>query len=316
MLRSELSRVLGLIVLVGGCWGRSRPRRETCQIGEGVAAGQMDDKDMEEASGLAYSRRQSAILWTINDHGGPHKAIALGEDGKKVADATLKDIENVDFEDIASTVMDGVPMILVSDTGNNDHDRESLSILRFREPDVSSGQNVDIPREDIEDLQVRYEGFSYDCEALAVDETSGDLFMFTKDRENSISEVYRYPFPQSVNNNPFTLGKSGLIQFQSNILLSEHVATLPLFWITGADISPDGRTLVLTNKQEAFKYDKTDDGMSWVEFLVNQAEPSCILELNEEEQREAIAITEQGIWTTSECKDNPPCPLWFYPTKK
>ena len=29
---------------------------------------------------------------------------------------------------------------------------------------------------------------------------------------------------------------------------SEHVATLPLFWITGADISPDGQTLVLTNK--------------------------------------------------------------------
>ena len=30
--------------------------------------------------------------------------------------------------------------------------------------------------------------------------------MFTKDRENSISEVYRYPYPQSVDNNPFTLG--------------------------------------------------------------------------------------------------------------
>merc|ERR1711936_810168 len=279
----------------------TRPRIETCQIGEGVAVGQMDDKDMEEASGLAYSRRQSAILWTINDHGGPHKAIALGEDGKKVADATLKDIENVDFEDIASTVMDGVPMILVSDTGNNDHDRESLSILRLREPDVSSGQNVDIPREDIEDLQVRYEGFSYDCEALAVDETSGDLFMFTKDRENSISEVYRYPYPQSVNNNPFTL---------------EHVATLPLFWITGADISPDGRTLVLTNKQEAFKYDKPEGParLSWAQFLADNPQPSCRLSLEEEEQREAITITEDGIWTTSECKDNPPCPLWFYPT--
>jgi len=95
---------------------------------------------------------------------------------------------------------------------------------------------------------------------------------------------------------------------------SEHVASLPLFWITGADISPDGRTLVLTNKQEAFKYSKTEDGVSWAEFLVNNPEPTCILNLNEEEQREAIAITEEGIWTTSECKDDPPCPLWFYPT--
>jgi len=272
---------------------------ETCQLGPGLAAGQMDDKDMEEASGLAYSRRQSGLLWTINDHGGPHSAFALGEDGQKVSEASLQDIKNVDFEDIASTVMDGVPMILVSDTGNNDFDREHLSILRFPEPDVSSGENVEISRDDIEDLQVRYEGFSYDCEALAVDESTGDLFMFTKDRENDISEVYRYPFPQSVENNPFIL---------------EHVASLPLFWITGADISPDGRTLVLTNKQEAFKYSKTEDGVSWAEFLVNNPEPTCILNLNEEEQREAIAITEEGIWTTSECKDDPPCPLWFYPT--
>ena len=94
---------------------------------------------------------------------------------------------------------------------------------------------------------------------------------------------------------------------------AEHVATLPLFWITGADISPDGRTLVLTNKQEAFQYSKTEDGLSWTEFLLNNPEPTCILNLNEEEQREAIAITEEGIWTTSECKDDPPCPLWFYP---
>ena len=181
--------------------------QETCQLGPGLAVGQMDDKDMEEASGLAYSRRQSSLLWTINDHGGPHSAFALGEDGQKVAEASLQDIKNVDFEDIASTVMDGVPMILVSDTGNNDFDREHLSILRFPEPDVSSGENVEISRDDIEDLQVRYEGFSYDCEALAVDERTGDLFMFTKDRENDISEVYRYPFPQSVENNPFTLGR-------------------------------------------------------------------------------------------------------------
>ena len=182
-------------------------RQESCELGEGVAAGQMDDKDMEEASGLAYSRKQTGILWTINDHGGPHSAFALGEDGQKVAEATLKDIENVDFEDIASTLMDGVPMILVSDTGNNHFDRDPLSILRFREPDVSNGENVEISRDDIEDLQVRYEGFSYDCEALAVDETTGDLLMFTKDRENSISEVYRYPFPQSEALNPFTLGE-------------------------------------------------------------------------------------------------------------
>ena len=89
-------------------------------------------------------------------------------------------------------------------------------------------------------------------------------------------------------------------------------------------------------QEEGFKYDKPE-GVSWPEFLVSQPEPSCGLSLEQEEQRwqplsllisslssylssliififrEAITITETGIWTTSECKDNPPCPLWFYP---
>ena len=40
----------------------------------------------------------------------------------------------------------------------------------------------------------------------AVDEPTGDFYLFTKDRENSLSEVYRYPYPQSIDKNPFTLG--------------------------------------------------------------------------------------------------------------
>jgi len=290
-----------------------------------VVAGEMDDKTMEEASGLAYSRKQQGILWTHNDHGDDPRVIALSEDGQRVAIVTLEGVENEDWEDIATTVIDGESMILVADTGNNDFDRDPLSIFRFKEPSLDltndlksafSAKNEDdsseeedsdeyqfmgklgdlsIPRDEIEDLQVRYPDFSYDCESLAVDQTTGDIFLFTKDRENSISNVYRYPYPQSEANNPFTL---------------EHVATLPLYWITGGDISPDGNILALTNKQEAFSFTKPD-GMSWTEFLMNIPEP-CILQLEEEKQREAIAITMDGYWTTSECKKNPPCPLWFY----
>ena len=266
-----------------------------CPVQAGVITGQMDDKVMEEASGLAYSRNQDGIIWTQNDHGDDPRVIAISEEGQRVAIVTLEGVLNEDWEDIATTVLDGESMLLVADTGNNAFDRDPLSIFRFKEPIVEDNEDMSITRDEIEDLQVRYPDFSYDCEALTVDQTSGDIFMFTKDRENSISEVYRYPFPQSEANNPFTL---------------EHVATLPLFWITGGDISPDGNTLALTNKQEAFSFTKPE-GISWPEFLVNNPEP-CNLQVEEEVQREAIAVTEEGYWTTSECKKNPPCPLWFY----
>ena len=265
-----------------------------CSTEPGIIAGQMDDKVMEEASGLAYSRNQEGIMWTQNDHGDDPRVIAISEEGQRVAIVNLEGVDNTDWEDVATTVLEGESMLLIADTGNNDFDRDPLSIFRIKEP-IVAGNDITIPRDEIEDLQVRYPDFSYDCEALTVDQNTGDIFMFTKDRKNSISEVYRYPFPQSEANNPYTL---------------EHVATLPLFWITGGDISPDGNTLALTNKQEAFSYTKPE-GMSWPEFLINNPEP-CKLQVEEEVQREAIAVTMEGYWTTSECKKHPPCPLWFY----
>ena len=126
-------------------------------------------------------------------------------------------------------------------TGNNDFDRDPLRILKFKEPQISAHEMY-IPSDQIEKFEVRYsEEYSYDCEALTVDQQTGDIFLFTKDRKHSISEVYRYPWPQSESKNPFTL---------------EHIGTLPLFWITGGDISPDGNILALTNKQEAFSFTK------------------------------------------------------------
>jgi len=303
----QVERMLNIsliILLAALCSGEGRKVRkhpphlqamEDCPREAGVITGQMDDKTMEEASGLAYSRNQEGILWTQNDHGDDPRVIAINEEGQRLAIVTLEGVLNEDWEDIATTMLEGESMLLVADTGNNDFDRDPLSIFRLKEPIVDGEGDFSIPREEIEDLQVRYPDFSYDSEALTVDQATGDIFMFTKDRENSISEVYRYPFPQSEAKNPFTL---------------EHVATLPLFWITGGDISPDGNTLALTNKQEAFSFTKPE-GMSWPEFLVNNPEP-CNLQVEEEVQREAIAVTQEGYWTTSECKKHPPCPLWFY----
>ena len=44
--------------------------------------GLMDDKVMEEASGLAYSKRQDGILWTHNDHGDDARVIAMSDEGQ------------------------------------------------------------------------------------------------------------------------------------------------------------------------------------------------------------------------------------------
>ena len=85
---------------------------------------------------------------------------SMGQNSSKV----LRNYYIVDYEDIATTMIDGESFILVLDTGNNDFDRDPLSVLKFKEQALNG--DITIPRSDIEEIQVRYEGFRYDCEAL------------------------------------------------------------------------------------------------------------------------------------------------------
>ena len=51
-------------------------------------------------------------------------------------------------------------------TGNNDFEKDPLRIFKFKEPEVD-GNDMTIPSDEIEKLEVRYEDVGYDCEALA-----------------------------------------------------------------------------------------------------------------------------------------------------
>merc|ERR1712107_802532 len=75
-----------------------------------------------------------------------------------------------------------------------------------------------VQKDDVTKIEVTYPDFSYDCEALAIDPHTRDIFLFTKDREQWLSEVF--------------LASQGGGELQ-------HVATLPLFGIT-----EDGKRVV------------------------------------------------------------------------
>jgi len=268
---------------------------DACGLGPGEPVGYVEDPELDEMSALAASRQQE-VLWTLNDKNGPHSVFAVSYSGEKLLEAKLDGTVNVDWEDLAiiDTVI-GESFIYVANTGNNDHDRNPVSIYRFAEPLVDRADSkkiITIDKDAIQELKVSWpNNIIYDCEAIALDQSNGDIYLFTKDRVNTLSEVFRYPAPQDPSIT-FTL---------------EHVAQLPCFWVTGADISPNGKYLGLTNKQIGYGWE-LPEGTSWFEYLSTAPQP-CTLEFEEEEQRESIAVTDDGIWTTSECEA---CFLWFY----
>ena len=156
--------------------------------------------------------------------------------------------------------------------------------------------DMEISKDNITKIELTYPAQSYDCEALAVEPATGDILLFTKDREEAISQVFRVP---DVSPAP------------GEVQVLENVGMLPLYWVTGGDISPAGNILALTSKEEAWSF-ALPEGQTWVEYLASSPSP-CILDLEVEEQRESIAVTDTGYWTTSECENG--CPLWYYARK-
>jgi len=264
-----------------------------CSVSEGVSMGNINDGYITEASGLAYSRRSGQALWVHNDSGGSTFINAVSEHGRRLADVELQGTTCRDWEDIAINVEDGISYIYLADIGDNAYVRSSLTIYKFEEPEVSqdwNGQDIVIGAQDIEHIHIRYPDYHRDCEAMAVDPLNGDILLFTKNHEQYASDVFKVPHGWG---DPKTL---------------EYIATLPYIKVTGADISPSGDTLALTNYWEGWSWTKPYPSTPWADFLKTYPTP-CNIPVKEEPQREAIAVTDSGYWTTSENQNQP---LWYF----
>ena len=137
-----------------------------------------------------------------------------------------------------------------------------------------NGHDIVISSHDIEHIHIKYPNNAhYDCEAMAVDPYNGDILLFTKNHDHHESKVFKVPHGSG---DPKTL---------------EHIVDLPYKLVTGADISPSGDTLALTNYEEGWSWSKRD-ALPWADFLRGGPTP-CSLKLRHEEQREAIAVTDR-----------------------
>jgi len=292
ILISSIATLLTDAAVIKGPFSRGATHQQ-CSVGEGEWKANINDGYITEASGLAYSRRSDEVLWVHNDSGGSTWINAISEHGRRLADVELQGTTCRDWEDIAVNKEDGHSYIYLADIGDNSYSRSSLTIYKFKEPEVShdwNGHDIVISSHQIEHIHVKYPDHAYDCEAMAVDPFNGDILLFTKNHEHHESKVFKVPHGSG---DPKTL---------------EYVVSLPYKLVTGADISPSGNTLALTNYGEGWSWRKPD-GLPWADFLKTGPTP-CSLRLKQEVQREAITVTDSGYWTTSEHQNQP---LYYYP---
>lgn len=245
--------------------------------------GSVESNLINEASGLAASRKNSGVLWTHNDSGDLPRIFAMNMNGKHLGVFNLLNAEHNDWEDIAAGPgpVEGEQYLYIGDIGDNSKDRSSISVYRMLEPVVDLNQTaITLDVSDVDQLQMQYpDDQAYDAESLLVDPVSGDILIVTKN--SGTSKVFRNPSPHISN----------------TIVDLEEVATVGLGTsmfdaITGGDISADGGMIILRSYSKAFILDRVIGSDPGIAF----SGVKCFVPVNESlvQQGEAIALDPDG----------------------
>ncbi|WP_158859726.1 hypothetical protein [Lunatibacter salilacus] len=244
------------------------------------AVSRLENKDIDEASGLAFSWTNPNILYTHNDSGGDPVVFMLDTMGKDKGRILLEGVSNRDWEDIAigPGQKPNESYIYVGDIGDNDSRHSDIRIFRFPEP-RSWKEEISIKPEKI---TLKYPDGARDAETLMVDPVSGDLFILSK-RDSS--------------NTLYTVAADKLWE-NTGVKTMEKVMKLPITMSTAGDISKDGSQIIIKNYWVIYHWDRKE-GESVPEALAREP---ILLPYTPEPQGEAITFFPdgKGYFTLSE----------------
>lgn len=250
------------------------------QPGERVCV--VKDWVIAESSGLAISHRHSGCFWTHNDSGDGPRLFLLDASGATRGILKVAAADPVDWEDVCSFELDGESWLLVADTGDNagdrGRDRPVCRLLLLAEPEVL-GEGAAGPVQDWRgvvraEIEVEYPGGPRDCESVAVDVTSRQIFLVSK-RAAGKAALYVLDL--------------NLQQQRQRVELRE-AGSLGVPYATGMDISADGRRMVIVNPVSGVVY-RRQAGGDWGQAIRGVAE---ILPLPLRKQGESVCFEGDG----------------------
>jgi hypothetical protein len=304
------SFVIFLIVfccLFSGCFAVSSSQIENTNrtdkklsehYGKPEIVGTIKTGEIIESSGIVASKCQENVFWTHNDSGDSAFVFALNAKGEKLGTWLVKDAKNIDWEDIATFKSpNGECFLYIGDIGNNTRVRNDLTIYRVREPKVeranaNSSKKNPISTESSDAIKFDYPDVRHDAETLLVHPQTGDVYVLSK-RLQGASGVYKLPAN-------YSLGKTNRLEKVADFA----VPALPNGFVTGGDISSDGKRVVICDYFAAYEIVLPENAKNFDEIWKETPE---IIQLGEREQGEAVCYSANGnsIFATSENQNSP-----------
>ena len=276
-------------------------------LSERIDLGEIENDDIQEASGIVASLTNDNIIWTHNDSGDSNRIFAMDTQGKHIGEYFLNDSQNRDWEDIAigPGPEEGLHYLYVGDIGDNFSENDIKHIYRVIEPQLNSSSNFNsIQLDGIESISFQYEDGNRDAETLIIDPLTKDIIIISK-REETAVHIYSLPFPQDTDN----ILTANLIMTKDFYPNDNFVTSQ---WIVGGDISYDGKEILIKSYTDIFYFSRTNN-QSFYDALNNEEIKFPYIT---EPQGEAICwdANISGYYTLSEEADdaNQPSHLYFY----
>lgn len=226
-------------------------------FGSGTLFCTLQSPFINESSGIVAGRRNPGVFWTHNDSGDGAYLYAFNRSGKTVGVFLARSAYAGDWEDIAAGPgVDGKGQYLyVGDIGDYGRSRTEPCLYRIPEPLLTAENRVGTkarPRltdEPTRRLLYRYPDGSHDSEALLVHPQTGTIYLVTKE-EKAEAAVYKFPAIKTADDPliPYVLEKVGAITFNES-----GMHPFPNR-VTGGDIAPDGKRLILRTYFAAYEW--------------------------------------------------------------
>nr|WP_298988829.1 hypothetical protein [uncultured Polaribacter sp.] len=237
-------------------------------------------KFLDEVSGTEYIQ-SSNLVWMLNDSRNQPKLYAFTKEGKFLREVYVK-TKNNDWEDLTS---DDLGNLYIGDFGNNDNDRKHLKIYKVAKEYLTK-KNAEV-----EEIAFEYENQNkfppkkkdrfFDAESFFY--YNNHFYIFTKSR---VKKEYGKTFLYKI---PATKGKhtAKLIGEFDNGKKNDS-------WITSADISDDGKKVILLSQKNILVFSEFKDD----QFLSGKVKE---IDLKHYSQKEGISfIDNNNILITDE----------------
>ena len=263
--------------------------------GEAKKVGAIDHLRIDEASGVAVSRKFPGRLYHVNDSGGGPYFYISDVDGGNTKAVKIEGYESIrlDFEDMSlGECSPGKSCVFIADIGDNRKRRDYAEIIAVEELEDFGSTVKPLKR-----IKIAYPDGPHNAESLAF-HPGGDIFILTKEEKRDYTEAYParlYRLPRDKWRNaggdvikPEYMGE---IDFPSLLPGASPLGQVA----TSLDIAPDGRKFIVLTYERAVEFGiDLSAGALPPTSKMKEGKDYRVIEIMSLSQQESIAYVDGG----------------------